>query len=147
MTRSRTLKVAVLHPSLGIGSYLGRNTIEWGYSDLYPNYQVIGLSHEVLHALTESKAASATNNEMWALHSMIYLGANEELRKRINGYGRYFDKKIVVHYDIRLVRTARAMLPYWQKYVCGGGNNIFQLFRRIRRFKPKLMRTASRLGH
>jgi hypothetical protein len=130
----RCLSVVVVHPHLLIGSYLGSNEIEWGYPELYKNYQVVGLVHEMLHAVTEKIAIKATEEDKWRLHAIIYLAANEEFRMIISPYsGGYFPRRIVKHYDRRLIAHARRLLPQWKAQVATRRKGMVELFDEVTR--------------
>lgn len=127
-------EVFVLHPQMETGSYMGENVIEWGNPDFYPNYQVIGLCHEFLHAVTEKQFNETRNeDEKWLLHALIYLSADEELRQKMNGGGEYFPEAITVQYHPRLIETAKSYLPEWKSYIEGrNGRTIVNLYEALR---------------
>jgi len=127
--------VLVLHPEIATGSYIGDNVIEWGNSDLYNNYQLIGLCHEFLHVLTEKQFnESQTEDEKWLLHSLIYLSADEELRLRINDNNGYFMSGIVGSYHPRLIEKAKKLLPAWKDYIVNGQkNSIVDLYKTLQK--------------
>lgn len=125
--------VLVLSPELGIGSYISNSIIEWGNSDLFDNYQLIGLCHEFLHVLTEKQfMGSKTEEEKWLLHALIYLSADEELRLRMNG-GEYFMGGHVTTYHPRLIETARKYLPAWKDYLVNTEFTIIDLYETLQK--------------
>ncbi len=128
-------EVLVLHPEMETGSYLGGGVIEWGNPDFYPNYQTIGLCHEFLHLLTETQFKETKNeNEKWLLHALIYLSADEEVRRRMSGDGEYFRVELVRQYHPRLIETARTHLSEWKSYIEGqNGRDIVELYETLRR--------------
>jgi len=127
--------VLVLHPELETGSYISDNIIEWGYPDLYDNFQLIGLCHEFLHVLTEKQYEMAeTEDEKWLMHSLIYLSADEELRLRINKDSDYFTSSIVNTYHPRLIETAKRSLPTWKQYVANKREkDVIELYENLRK--------------
>lgn len=73
---SSTFSVSVVHPALGEGRYLGNGEIVWGHDELWKNYAVVYLWHEVLH---EYLGYSERR------HAVIQLIADNELRRRLGG--------------------------------------------------------------
>lgn len=132
LKKSIEVTVLVLHPSLGVGSYINDNTIEWGSPDFYKNYQFIGLCHELLHVLTEEQfLETGTEDEKWLLHSLIYLSTDEELRLKLNGGTEYFIPSIVETYHPHLIEIAKKLLPVWKKYI-NEQENIIELYERLK---------------
>ena len=124
--------VFVLHPVLEIGQYDNEHDIEWGYDELFPNYIVMGIAHEILHCLTHAFYMTLTDDQKWIFHALIYLAIDEELRSKLNGEGEYFSSPIVDTYDKRLIQTAKNILPYHKKYIAESGlKNIFHFYEQI----------------
>ena len=108
--------VFVLPVELGIGHYLDKENIEWGYAELYENYSVIALAHELLHCLTHDFYSTVSDNNKWLFHALIYLSTDEELCFVLNGKSEYFSSPIADVYHPRLIATARNILPHWKTY-------------------------------
>jgi hypothetical protein len=136
ITKQKHIFIRVLHPTLNVGSYLGKSTIEWGRLDMYPGYQVVGLAHEILHALTEHIDKDASEEGKWLLHGLIYLAADEAIRMRLGGKPRFFDRISIRHYDARLIRVARLLLPHWLKHCRRKLVPLKSLFSELRCLEP-----------
>ena len=117
LTPEGTYTVYALHPRLEEGQYIGKREIEWAYDDLYPNYMILGITHELLHCLTHDFYQSLSDDEKWVFHAMVYLSVDEEMYKRMNSVKEYFSSPILNSYHPRLITTARSILPYWEKRV------------------------------
>lgn len=132
------IQVIVLHPAMNVGSYMGNHIIEWGYPDQYPNSQVVGLAHEVLHCLTDDVARQSGSQGKWVLHALIYLAANEALRCQLNSQSVFFEAEIIRDFDARLIAIARDLEPCWRRCVQEDGVQaglIFRIYENI--FKSK----------
>ena len=128
--------VSVLHPSLEIAQYNDKQNIEWGYDELYPNYIIIGLSHELLHCLTHDFYITLTDGQKWVFHAIIYLSINEKLRFKLNGESNYFSMPRIETYHKRLIKIAKNILPYFLKYTTENRQkNIFDFYNSVRKMK------------
>jgi hypothetical protein len=129
LTFDYKVTIAVLHPKLEIGSYIGSNIIEWGSQYRHNHSQAIGLAHEVLHVSTDSLSQSISEEKVhWILHSLIYLAADEELRVRLYSGERYFNSSLIKTYHPKLIRTARRILPVWQKFLNERDGSLLTVF-------------------
>lgn len=95
--------VYITHPSLRNGRNWGDNTISWGCKEEWPNYSIIYLWHEILHAYFEHSEKS---------HAIIELIADNELRARLNEI-EY--PPFEGHKDLLLLK--KKLLPRWKKYL------------------------------
>ena len=120
----------VMPAELEIGHYLDEKNIEWGYPNLYENYSLIGIAHELIHCLTHHFYTSLSDDDKWLFHSIIYLSADEEIRFILNGKDDYFSSPIIATYHERLLATAKRILPYWKEHIASpSGKDIYTLFR------------------
>ena len=130
--------VSILPPSFEIAQYNDEHNIEWGYSELYPNYIVIGLTHELLHCLTHNFYTRLTDDQKWIFHSVIYLSIDEQLRFELNGKSEYFSAPIIETYHKRLIQTTKSILPHFLKYITETKpKNIFNFYKKICKLKVK----------
>jgi hypothetical protein len=124
--------VAVMHPGLGIGCYLGRGTVEWGMESHRVAYQLAGLSHEILHAVAEPWAQRLSEWEKWLLHAIIYLCADFELQKWLGGSCEAFSIELVEGYDGRLIAVAKQIYARWFGAIACRSDSIRQVYGRVR---------------
>lgn len=96
-----------------------KNTFVYGHREEWNNYNVVYISHEILHSLF-----GYTDVE----HCIIELITDNELRIRLNGYGKYFE--IMGHSHLENMKLK--MFPHWQKYL-KNNDNIYQ-------FRDKMMK-------
>jgi len=114
---SKNVDIFILHPQLKIGSFIKDGKIEWGNPDNFPNYQFIGICHEILHLLTEDEFnKNKTQEDQWLLHAVIYLAADQELRVRINS-STYFLPELNKYYHPKLISKATEILPLWKEFL------------------------------
>ncbi len=109
--------VYLTHPSLRNGKYLGQKGIAWGHNEDWPNYSIVYLWHEMLHAKLPYDEIA---------HGIIELATDEELRVRLNG-GQY--PPFVGHSN--LVAIKKRMLPDWRGYLTSQPRNILKFYRRM----------------
>jgi len=122
------ITVVILHPRLCVGKAVpNKNKILWGHPEEWKNYSTVYLAHELLHILTENKYK---NYDL--IHAIIELAADNELRIRLNKYGRYFKENnhSVGHKNLR--KLEKKILPFWKSYL-KKPTNIFLLESRIKK--------------
>lgn len=134
----RDFTVLLLPPGIRIGSYLGNGFIEWGFPDLYPSYQAIGIAHELLHGITDKIARRSSNADKWLLHALIYLMADEGIRASLEGdHYKPFDPKVTRYYDKHLVVIAHKLYERNHLIVEKGAHANFAISRQLRMAKIK----------
>lgn len=101
---NKELTINVTHPSLKNGQYLGNNTIAWGHTAEWNNYNTVYLWHELLHSYFDYTDLS---------HSLVQLVADNELRTRLNPGETY--PPFVGHED--LFPLMDNVLPHWRAYL------------------------------
>lgn len=111
--------VYITHPSQKNGIYLGDNIIEWGHNEDWPNYTVVYLWHEILHAYF-----GFSDEE----HAVIELIIDNELRIKLNG-GKYPPFK--GHRDLNNIK--KTLLPFWMRYLKSKEKNINKFIKQILR--------------
>lgn len=125
--------VHLLNPKLESAQYLNETDIEWGYDELFPNYSIIGLAHELLHCLTHEFYTRLSDDEKWLFHSLVYLSADEELYRYFTSNAEYFTTPILSTYHPRLIETARKVLPEWRKRMSDPQRkNLIEFFEELR---------------
>jgi hypothetical protein len=126
--------VFVFHPKLEMAEYKDANTVYWGYGELYSNYIVVGITHELLHCLTNDFYIKLSDDEKWIFHALIYLSNDEELRFGLNGKDGYFTSPIIGTYHKKLTETTKNMLPYWKEYMNEkNSKNIIEFYEKVKR--------------
>lgn len=120
----REIEVFVLNPETENGSYIEDNRIEWGFTEIYPKSNVIGICHEILHVYTAEQASNL-------MHALIFLAAQEELRCRLNNKTEYFNNDGVKTYHDHVVEEQHRLLPEWKKYLDDGDNTLIDLYERL----------------
>ena len=118
--------IFVTDTALHEGSYLGNGEIEWGIPEIYPDYNVVGIAHEIMHALTEKLASSKDEEFRWKLHAMIYLSIDEDLKLKIHRKAVRFDPVVTRHFDRRLISLAKTLDQSWRQYRANGGSDLRQ---------------------
>lgn len=117
----REIDVYVIHPDLDNGSYISGNRIEWGYAEIYPNSNVVGICHEILHVYTQSQASNL-------MHALIFLAAQEELRCRINNLHEYFNNNGVKTYHDHIIDEQKRLLGVWNEYLDNNEHTLIDLY-------------------
>lgn len=102
------VRVFITHPKLRNGRAISRDTIVWGASPKFRNYTTVYLAHELLHILNWGVVDRANLS-----HAAIELLADNELRIRLNGEGKYFEYP--GHTELRDLE--RKLLPAWREYL------------------------------
>jgi hypothetical protein len=100
---NREMQVFVVHHDLSEGMYLGEGEILWGHQDIWPNYSVIYLWHEVLHEYLGYGDVS---------HALIQMITDNELRKQLNG-----DSYPPFEGHPYLFDLMNKILPLWNEYL------------------------------
>lgn len=103
--------ILITHPSLRNGRNLKGNKIVWGHAEDWPNYTLVYLWHEILHAYM---GRSETE------HALIQLVTDYELRRQLGG-PEY--PPFTVGHDY-LQKTEEAIYPHWQKYLASSNKNF-----------------------
>ena len=117
------VKVYTTHPSLGTGYAVPQlHAICWGHSEEFPNYHSVYLVHELLHLVLPSDAREID-------HALIELIADNELRIRLNGSGKYFEYPGHKH----LASLERRLLPQFREYMRRRSGSIWTLIRKCQR--------------
>lgn len=119
---NKTFKVFVIAPIIGGGSYLGNYKIFWGHEEDWPNYNIVYLMHEVLHAFIHKGKYA---------HEVIELATDNELRIRLNGKGEYFmeGNKKVGH--PKQLKKEKELLPKWEEYLKDESTDVYSFIREI----------------
>jgi hypothetical protein len=107
---NKSMTVYILHPSLHVGSQsFGKNIINWGHRENWPNYTTVYLWHEIMHSYLENSDLA---------HAIIQLIADNELRTRLNG-GSYGQPDSPQRYEGHpsLFPLMDQILPAWQEYM------------------------------
>jgi hypothetical protein len=124
--------IFVFHPDLEIAEYVDTQTVKWGYRELYSNYIVIGIAHELLHCVTHDFYTKLDDGGKWLFHSLVYLSIDEELRFILNGKDEYFSSPIINTYHKKLISTAKKILSKWKKYMVDANpKNIIDFYKQI----------------
>jgi hypothetical protein len=119
---NKTFKVFVIAPIVGGGSYLGNYKIFWGHKEDWPNYNVVYLMHEVLHAfLHKGKYA----------HEVIELATDNELRIRLNNGGDYFIEGEEKVGHPKLLKKEKELLLKWEEYLKDESTDVHSFIREI----------------
>lgn len=120
------ITVYITHPKSRNAKTLDRNTIVIGRIENWKNYLTVYLCHELMHIMTWPAHFQSNFN---ILHAIIML-ADDELKIRLNKKGGYlsFKKEELNAEVIKLINSAKKILPYWRKYLNGNiGKNILGL--------------------
>lgn len=120
----RDVEIYVLNPEIENGSYIGDNRIEWGFTEIYPKSNVVGICHEILHIYTTNQASNL-------MHALIFLAAQEELRCRMNDKTEYFNNDGVKTYHDHLIDEQKRLLPAWKKYLSESDSTLINLYDRL----------------
>lgn len=113
--------VYVTHPKFHKGQYLGDNVISYTHKEDWPYYNMVYLTHEILHSIIPSNDFS---------HAVIELATDNELRMRLNPddsknreYFNYNQKQLIGH--SKLHKLELKLLPKWKKYLKNDSDNIY----------------------
>lgn len=101
---NKQITVNITHPGLKNGQYLGNDTIAWGHTPEWGNYDTVYLWHEALHSYLGYTDLS---------HALIQLVTDNELRVRLNKGEAY--PPFVGHKD--LFPLMDKILPFWHLYL------------------------------
>lgn len=112
---SHPVTINLSHPALRNGMAIDDNNIAWGHPEDYPNYSTVYLCHELLHIM-------AKHDDSGALHAAIELLADNEIRIRLNGKGRYFEHEN--HWHLKALE--KKMYPGWKRYLKQDKKNIIR---------------------
>lgn len=119
----KNIEVSIVHPLFHAGfsrdamsSRSNKDYIVWGHlygtdKENYPNYNSIYLTHEMLHIEIDYNKGYVQTH----CHSLIELLADNEIRLRLNGEGKYFDEKWQGH--PKLQRYEELIYPYWILFI------------------------------
>lgn len=121
---SKGVEVYVLNPEIENGSYIEGNRIEWGFTEIYPKSNIIGICHEILHVHTADQASNT-------MHALIFLAAQEELRCRLNNKTEYFNNDGVETYHKHLIEDQKRLLPEWRGYLAESESTLIDLYDRL----------------
>ena len=117
------VNVFTAHPSLNIGYAVPQlRAICWGHKEDFQNYHSVYITHELLHLILPPDAREVD-------HALIELIADNELRIRLNGNGRYFQYP-GHRYLLPLEKT---LMPHWQRYLHRRSGSIWSLLRRCQK--------------
>ena len=101
---NKQITVNMTHPSLRNGMYMGNDTITWGHTAEWDNYDTVYLWHEVLHSYLDRSDLS---------HALIQFIADNELRVRLNAGETY--PPFEGHKN--LFPLMEMVLPHWRSYL------------------------------
>lgn len=111
--------VYLTHPQLKNGLTISPNIIVWGHKEEWQNYSVVYLCHEILHTMFWEK-----NSDL--VHAVIEMATDQELRIRLNKYGKYFE--FSTHKN--LLELEKKLLPAWKKYLQDPSQNLKQFIKK-----------------
>jgi len=125
---NKTITVFVTHPKFCNGKSLAeKDVILWGHPEDWKNYSLVYLTHELLHLLTKK-----CKNQL-AMHALIELFADNEIRIKLSGKGAYFKEgKHFIGYPY-LAKLEKKILPQWKEFMKDRkGKNLLDLEKKIK---------------
>ncbi|MFA7201685.1 MAG: hypothetical protein WC099_01690 [Candidatus Paceibacterota bacterium] len=108
-----TVTVYIFHPKLSEGrAYYKDHAILWGHKELWENYSIVYITHEILHILLNGICRNKT-----ITHALIELATDNELRVRLNPQDIYFMKDGVYQGHKYQEKLVKKIYPSWKKFL------------------------------
>lgn len=111
--QKKTITIYIFHPRLSEGrAYYKDQVVLWGHKELWENYSMIYITHEILHVLLDG---ICKNREI--THALIELAIDNELRIRLNPNDTYFIKNKKYQGHTHQKKLVKKIYPYWKEFL------------------------------
>jgi len=107
------ITVYIFHPKLSEGrAYYKDRVILWGHKELWENYSIVYITHEILHILL-----GGICKDKIITHALIELATDNELRVRLNPQDTYFVKNGIYQGHEYQRKLVKKIYPSWKNFL------------------------------
>ena len=108
-----TITIYIYHPKLSEGrAYYKDRVILWGHKELWENYSIVYITHEILHILLNGVCKDKN-----ITHALIELATDNELRTKLNPDDVYFTKNGIYQGHEYQKKLVKKIYPDWKRFL------------------------------